>query len=98
MSASRADTLLALRLSIARWKKRSSGITMSGFCPLCSCCSGDSCSSCPVQQYTGKPLCSGTPFDKWRCARFAGTARKYARAEYRFLIKVRDWWRKEHKP
>ena len=70
-----AETLEALRGSIAKWEHIVDGTGLQlgpDNCPLClrfnpmknpSALSG--CADCPVAQKTGRPVCEGTPYDDY---------------------------------
>jgi hypothetical protein len=68
-----AETLRALRESIAHWKRMLAGKERPGeqpngwWCSLCTLFNWDGdggCSACPVRQKTGLRCCQGSPY--WR--------------------------------
>jgi hypothetical protein len=65
-----AETLEALRGSIAKWEGIVNGSEVDkgcGNCPLCSKfvnATGD-CDGCPVYELSGQQACSGTPYERW---------------------------------
>lgn len=93
-----ADTLEALRRSIAKWEAIVAG-TLPELgalnCPLCRLFLNTSsvCNGCPVKNATGESRCNGTPYDYWIVgmesanSRFASTPelKVLAQAELDFL-------------
>ena len=64
-----AETLAALKGSIAKWDAIAAGTGADRGgknCPLCAmfCQYGD-CEGCPVMEYTGYSDCSDTPYSDW---------------------------------
>lgn len=67
-----AQTLKALKSSIAHWKRLAAGKRRLGegiganSCALCRLFLGlqATCKGCPVREHTGKGTCEGTPY--WR--------------------------------
>ena len=105
--ATRSETLKALRLSIAKWKKLSEGGGVDlgkNNCALCKLFINDNsqCHDCPVREYSGFAHCVGTPYPDWAdgdmpCLpgiRPDSPRRLWAaKAEYRYLLKVRDYFK-----
>lgn len=69
-----AETLTALKASIAKWERNAEAKTPDNFkvspeaCPLCSLFNAidtpdeDVCAGCPISTKTGKTYCEGTPY------------------------------------
>jgi hypothetical protein len=96
-----AETLEALRGSIAKWQRIAAGTGVNRGpidCPLClpHCPSFQDtpveCEGCPVKQATGKPNCLGSPYWKFLKADVPGASAEHlqhlAAAERDFLISL----------
>jgi hypothetical protein len=92
-----AETLKALKASIAKWERNAAAKKPEDFlvrasdCPLCDLFyERDLCVGCPVAAATGKSACSGTPYHSahsaWLSWQHGGrSARSHARKEVEFL-------------
>lgn len=63
-----AETLEALRGSIAKWEAIAAGHGEergTENCPLCAKFYRFSCRGCPVSCETGEAYCNGSPYDEW---------------------------------
>lgn len=67
-----AETLEALRGSIAKWEGIAAGTEIdqgSENCPLCRLFYESAfCAGCPVMARTGHSDCTGSPYDQWHIA------------------------------
>jgi hypothetical protein len=63
-----AETLKALRASIAKWEANAKAPTPEDYkvdsldCPLCALFWDNQCYRCPVFERTGQPYCRDTPY------------------------------------
>lgn len=74
-----AETLEALRGSIAKWQERAAGKNTRASaesCPLCRLFNTPkkeiertACDGCPVAEKTGQSYCDGTPYEDYQIAR-----------------------------
>lgn len=67
-----AETLTALKASIAKWERNAEAKTLAGYktgpndCPLCKLYFWRGCISCPVFEKTGAKGCELSPYeDAW---------------------------------
>ena len=67
-----AETLKALKSSIAKWEKIVAGTGTdngSSDCPLCALFNSSrnkvECEGCPVKERTGMRYCDGSPYYEW---------------------------------
>lgn len=83
-------TLEALKGSIRKWEMIVAGTGKdycTRNCPLCRLFNNeetetyDECDGCPVREFTGTPLCIGTPYEAWNRSRTNANAA----AELEFL-------------
>lgn len=99
MTPMNAQTLEALKASIAKWERNAEAerpdeyLTSDVDCPLCVLFIRSDCDGCPVFERAGERECRGTPYRTAVSARFnwnrdqngAARARAAARDEVAFL-------------
>lgn len=92
------DQIIALELSIQKWREIEDGMRIDRGTANCACCAEyyrhSGCGKCPVKQSTGIDFCEGTPYEDWDGANGYGRTadtpklRRLARAEKKFLEKI----------
>ena len=85
-------------------KRFGTDLTNTYYCALCVK-HGLCRENCPIGKYSGDSVCGNTPYSKaadaWECFLANHSLLNYrkfhkaANREYRFLLKVRKWWKEQ---